>query len=259
MREVTLLEMLKRGVHFGHRESRWHPKMRPYIYTSRQGVHIIDLEKTSRKLQEAYDFMKLQSGKGAVVLFVGTKRQAQKIVIDAAQRAGMPYVAGRWLGGTLTNFVTVSKLIKKLKSYRQSRDSGGFEKYTKKEQLEFTKEIKRLEDLIGGIETLQKLPDVVFVEDVKQESTAVREARKMGVPIVGLVDTNANPDLLDYPIPANDDATKSLELLVSLMADAIVEGRASVPQPSAPAVSEEEKIEKKAEEAHSETAPVPIV
>ncbi|MFA6908475.1 MAG: 30S ribosomal protein S2 [Patescibacteria group bacterium] len=238
MREVSQLEMLKRGVHFGHRESRWHPKMKPYIFTARQGIHIINLEKTSEKLAEAYAFIKQKAAEGANILFIGTKRQAQPMIREAAERVHMPYVIQRWLGGTLTNFATISKLIKKLKQLRIDRDAGDFSKYTKKEQLDLEREIARLELCIGGIENLEKIPDVLFVEDVKQEGTAVREAKKMHVPIVALVDSNANPQLVDYPIPANDDATKSLELFITLMAEAVEEGKAVRAQAAvAPAVS----------------------
>lgn len=225
MREITLVEMLKRGVHFGHRESRWHPKMKPYIYTVRQGIHIIDLEKTAGLLRDALDAVKAKAAAGGTILFVGTKRQAQKIVADAAQSVAMPYVNRRWLGGTMTNFVTISKLIKKLKSHRQARETGELEKYTKKEQLEFTREIAHLEEAIGGIENMEKIPDMLFLDDLKQESTALREAKKMKVPVVALVDTNSDPGSVDYPIPANDDATKSLEFFVSLITEAIEEGK----------------------------------
>lgn len=243
MRELTLLEMLKRGVHFGHRVSRWHPKMRPYIHTVRQGVHIINLEKTQEMAQRAYAFISTRVAGGATVLFVGTKRQAQTLTQETATRLGMPYVTHRWIGGMFTNFATIAKLTKKMKTLRAGRESGEFAtKYTKKEQLEFDREITKLESLFGGVESLDKLPDIVFVEDVKQEKTAVREARKMKIPLVAIVDTNGNPDLIDYPIPANDDATKSLEFFIAFIAEAVEEGlkqratnaqaAAAVPEPA---------------------------
>lgn len=228
MRDITLLEMLKKGVHFGHKESRWHPKMRPYVYTVRQGIHIINLEKTAELLRLAYDFIKDQASQGKVIMFVGTKRQAQKLIVDAATRVGMPYVTERWLGGTLTNFVTISKLIKKLKEYRKAKETGDLEKYTKKEKLKFEKESEKLERLIGGIENLAKLPDVIFIADIKQDPIVVQEAQKMNIPRVAIVDSNANPDLVDYPIPANDDAVMSLDFLITLMVEAIEEGKKMV-------------------------------
>ena len=225
MREVTLEEMLKRGVHFGHRESRWHPKMKPYIHTLRQGIHIINLERTLECLHTAYDFLKQQASEGKVILFVGTKRQAQKLIRDAAERVETPFITERWIGGTLTNFVTIVKLIRKLKQLRSARERGDLQKYTKKEQLGFTQEIEHLEHLIGGIERLDKTPDVIFVADTKQDSLAIEEARKLHIPRVAIVDTNANPELVDYPIPANDDAVSSLALIISLMAEAVEEGK----------------------------------
>lgn len=224
MREVTLLEMLQKGVHFGHQESRWHPKMKPYIFTSRNGIHIIDLEKTQAKLAEAAAFLKGIAKRGGVVLFVGTKRQAKDIVRSAAESVGMPSVTERWIGGLLTNFETIIKSTRKFKSLESQAASGEFAKYTKKEQLEFRREIERLRELVGGIVSLERLPDAVFFVDLRKEKTALAEARKMKVPTVAIADTNTNPEAVAYPIPANDDATKSIDLIVNLMAEAIREG-----------------------------------
>ncbi|MFA6511507.1 MAG: 30S ribosomal protein S2 [Patescibacteria group bacterium] len=227
MKDISLLELLKSGVHFGHQTGRWHPKMERYIFTSRNGVYIIDLEQTKALLERAYGFVRDTVAKGGDILFVATKRQAKTIVEDAAKRAGSPYVTERWIGGTFTNFETVSKQLKKLKKLKEERDSGAWEKkYKKHEQLVFTEEIERLEKLMGGFANLTKLPETVFIVDLRQEKTAVLEAQKVGMPIVAMVDTNVNPEYATYPIPANDDATKSIELIVNLMADAVLEGRA---------------------------------
>lgn len=225
MREITLVELLKAGVHFGHQRSRWHPRMKPYIFTVRNGVCIIDLEQTAGKLQAALTYARDVTAKGGTVLFVGTKRQAKDIILEAAKRVGMPSVTERWVGGTFTNFATVSKIINKLTELKSDRDSGRLEKYTKKERLVIQREIERLEKIIGGIESLHKLPEAVFIIDLKNERTAVREAQKMRVPIIALADTNTDPQGIDYPIPANDDATKSIRLLVDCLAEAIAEGK----------------------------------
>ncbi len=221
MKEIQLLDMLKSGVHFGHQKCRWHPKMKPYIYTSRSGIYIIDLEKTAEKLREACDFISTTVSHGGKILFVATKRQAQPIVQKAAREAGMLFVTERWIGGTLTNFENISKLIRRLKDLRSKKQKGELDKYTKREQLQFTEEIEYLEKLVGGIQEMEKLPQALFVVDVRKEKTAIREARKKKIPIIAMVDTNCNPDLIDYPIPANDDATKSIKIIVSAVFDSI--------------------------------------
>lgn len=225
MQEISLEEMLKAGVHFGHQKQRWHPKMKPYIYTTRGGVHIIDLEKTAEKLQIALDFLADVVGRGGSVLLVATKRQAQAIVKKAAAESGMPHITERWIGGTLTNYETISKLVKRLKDLRNKREKGELTKYTKLEQLQFDKEIKDLEVTVGGIETMSGLPQAIFIVDLKKEKTALKEARKKKIPIVAIVDTNCNPDLVDYPIPANDDATKALNFIMRYVVAAIIQGR----------------------------------
>ena len=221
----TLVDMLKSGAHFGHKKSKRHPKMSPFIFTTRGEVSIIDLEKTEVLLKEALTYIERLVQRGGVILFVGTKKQGQQIVKKHAISCGMPYVTGRWLGGTLTNYAIISKMIKKYKKLMERSEAGEFVKYTKKEQLDITREIEELEDLIGGISTLSKMPDAVFLLDLKKEKTALREALKKKIPIVALCDTNTNPEEIDYPIPANDDAVKSIEMLVGLMASAVLEGK----------------------------------
>ncbi len=221
----SLLEMLKHGVHFGHQTSRWHPKMEPFIFTTRNGVHIINLEKTVQYLERALDFLQKQAASGADILLVATKKQAREMVKKAAEELNLPYVVDKWVGGTFTNFKTIAQLIKKLDKLEAQKEKGEWSRYTKKEQLRLAREYEKLLAKVGGIRTLKKIPDVMFVIDIKEEKTAVAEARKVGVPIVALVDTNANPDLVDYPIPANDDAVRSLELMVGLIKEAIKLGQ----------------------------------
>ncbi len=219
-----MLDMLKAGVHFGHTNSKWHPNMEPYIYTSKQNVHIIDLETTLKQLEKAVKAVQELTAAGKTVLFVGTKQQAASIIEKYAKECDMPYVTTRWLGGLLTNYKVVSGVPKKLTKLKKDRESGELKKYTKKEQLEFDREIERLESLVGGIESLNKVPDALFVVDVKYEKTAVREALQMNVPIIALCDTNVDPSTVEYPIPANDDAVKSIELVVSFISDAAQQG-----------------------------------
>lgn len=240
----TLKEMLKSGVHFGHQVSKRHPQMEPYIFTAKNGIHIINLEKTQKKLEKALDFVKETTAKGGIVLFLGTKKQAQNIVKKYAQECGMPYVVERWLGGTLTNFSIILKLLNKFNDLKQKQESGELEKYTKKEQLEFSREIEKLEKIVGGIKDLKKIPEAVYVVDIKREKTAVREAKKKKVDIVSICDTNVNPRGIDYIIPANDDATKSIELITGLMAEAVKEGKELA---KAGGVEEDSKDKKKKE------------
>lgn len=247
MREITLLELLKSGVHFGHQTSKWHPKMKPYIYSSRNGVHIINLEITAAKLKEALDFVEEIVSQGGLILFLGSKRQAKEIVSKHAKDCGMPYLNEKWLGGTFTNFSNISKLVKKLKELRGEFQSGEIEKYSKKERSVFHVELEKLERLIGGIENMDKLPSAIYVIDTKQEKTAVRESRKKGVTVVAIADTNVDPNLIDYPIPGNDDATKSIELLTSLIAEAVKAGQAKAEKTQAETKKKETaKAEKEA-------------
>lgn len=222
-----LIEMLKSGVHFGHQTSKKHPKMDPYIYTQRSQISIIDLEQTAAKLKEALDFAKKVASEDGVILFISSKKQAKKVIEEAAKKCGMPYIISRWLGGTFTNFSNIVKLPKKLKDLEEKQSSGELKKYTKKEQLNFQREIERLKEMVEGIKEMQKLPEAVFIIDVKKEKTAVSEANKKKIPIMAMTDTNVDPSKIQYPIPSNDDAIKSIELITNLVADAIIEGKSS--------------------------------
>ena len=222
----TLLEMLKAGVHFGHQSSRWHPKMKQFIFGERGGVHIIDIEKTQTQLERAMTFVTETTARGGVIVFVGTKRQAQPIVEACAKDAGVPYINTRWLGGTLTNFAQIQRLIRHYLELKDKSAKGELKKYTKLEQLQFSREIEELEEKIGGLSTLTKLPDALFILDARHEKTAVREATTMGVTMVALVDSNVNPRGIRYVIPGNDDAVGSLEMVTELIAAAVKEGKA---------------------------------
>ena len=220
-----LVELLKTGAHFGHQVSKWHPKMKPFLFGSRNGIHIINLEATVEKLKEALDAARDMVAKGGTIVFLGTKRQAAGIVEKYAKECGMPYITTRWLGGTFTNFAELSKLIKKLNDYRSKRDTGGFDKYTKKERVVIDREIEEMERKVGGIASLSKLPEAIFVIDAKHEKTAIEEAKAKKVPVYALIDSNINPEDVTYGIPANDDAVKSIELFTRLFSEAVAEGR----------------------------------
>ena len=239
-----LVELMKAGVHFGHQKSKWHPKMDQYIFTSKNGIHVINLEETQKCLETALNFLKETVTNGGTVLFLGTKRQAQPIIKEAAEYCGMPYIVSRWLGGTLTNASSVLNLVKKFRKLKKDLEISDEKKYTKKERLQIQREVDRLEVLIGGISNLNKIPDVLFVVDCKDEKTAVLEAVKKEVPIVAICDTNVNPDKIDYPIPSNDDATSALKLLVNLASEAISEVNGIRNEPK--------KIEEKPVEAKKE-------
>ena len=221
-------DMLKAGMHFGHRTNRWHPKMKQYIFTDKKGVYIIDLNKSREKLAEAMEFMSQLISEGKSVLFVGTKNQVKIGLKKMAEETGMPYIVGKWLGGYLTNFAVVKKSVQKYKDLIENRDSGKLDKYTKKEQLDFAREIKKLEERVGGLTTLNKLPDALFVWDIKEEETAVTEARTRNIPIIAVCDTNVNPELVNYPIPANDDSTKTIALLLGTIKDVILEAKKNI-------------------------------
>ncbi|OGL66736.1 30S ribosomal protein S2 [Candidatus Uhrbacteria bacterium RIFCSPHIGHO2_01_FULL_63_20] len=222
----ALADMLEAGMHFGHRTSRWHPKMEPFIFGAKSGVHIIDLEASQKQLQDALDFVKGVAARGGTVLFVGTKPQAKAAVREAAQRAGMPHVTERWLGGTLTNFPQIKKTLKRLKTLKDQREKGELKKYTKKEQLMIDREIEEMEHKMGGIAEVERLPDAIFIVDVKTEKTALTEASVTGTKVVALCDTNVNPSSVAYVIPGNDDAAKTIELIAHLVSDAVKEGKA---------------------------------
>ncbi len=221
---VSLRELLEAGVHFGHQTRRWNPKMRPYIYGQRNGVHIIDLQKTAKALVEGTRFISATVAKGHSVLFVGTKRSAQEIVADEARRCGMFYANNRWLGGTLTNFQTVRKSIERLNQLERARDEGRFELLSKKDALQLHREIAKMNKSLGGIKELRGPPGALFIVDPKREYIATREAVKLKIPVVALCDTNCNPDGIDYVIPGNDDAIKSIHLFVAAIADACIQG-----------------------------------
>ena len=221
-------KMLENGVHFGHQTRKWNPKMKPFIYTAKNGVYIIDLEKTREQLEEAYAAIKKITEDGGKVLFVGTKKQAQATILEEALRSGSFYVNQRWLGGTLTNFRTIQRSIKKLLEIEEMEANGSINVYTKKEQSVLLKKKDRLDNFLGGIKEMKKLPDAVFVVDPLEEHNAVAEAKKLGIPVFALIDTNADPTVVDYPIPANDDALRSVKLMVSLIADAVVEAKGGV-------------------------------
>lgn len=221
----TILELLEAGAHFGHQISRWHPKMQPYIFGERNGVHIIDLEKTIKKLEEAQTFIKQTVARGGAILFLGTKKQVHEVIEREAKRCGMPYISNRWIGGYLTNFSNVIKLVRRYKDLVQKRDSGQLEKYTKKERLNFEKEIAKLETEIFGVKDLERIPDAIFVWDVRKEKTAILEAHNKKVPIIGICDTNVNPEGIEYVIPVNDDATKTIDLIIKYIADCIIDAK----------------------------------
>ena len=225
MAVITMKQLLEAGVHFGHQTRRWNPKMKRFIHGERSGIHIVDLNQTLQHLERAYVFIRDLVADGGTVLFIGTKKQAQDSVQSYAERCNMPYVNNRWQGGMLTNFHTISKRIGKMKEYQRMRDSGEFEAMIKKEALLLTRELAKLERNLGGIRDMEKPPDAVFVLDTKKEHIAVTEARKINIPIVAVVDTNCDPDLVDYAIPGNDDAIRAGELMSRVISDAVQEGR----------------------------------
>ena len=225
MAVVAMKQLLEAGVHFGHQTRRWDPKMAEYIFQARNGIHIIDLQKTSKKLDEAYAFIKEQVEEGKTVLFVGTKKQAQECVKEAAEKCGMYYVDQRWLGGMLTNFGTIKTRIKRLKDLEKMQEDGTFDVLPKKEVILLKKEMEKLERNLGGIKNMEEIPGVIFLVDPKKEHIAVLEAKKLGIPVIGLVDTNCNPEEVDYAIPGNDDAIRAVKLITDVMANAIIEGR----------------------------------
>ncbi len=252
---VTMKQLLEAGVHFGHRTRRWNPKMKPYIYAARKGIYIIDLQKTLKLLDEAYDFVKTKASEGAIMLMVGTKKQAQNIIKEEAQRCGAFYVNNRWLGGLLTNFKTINKRIDKLIELRDLIEGEGkeeFEKIPKKEQSRLRRIYEKLKKNLGGlvkfyddgrIVRMDRMPDILYVVDPRKEKIAVAEANKLGIPIVAMVDTNSDPDLIDYVIPSNDDAIKSIKLITAKIADAYLEGREGVPYGVEEEIEEEEVAE----------------
>lgn len=225
MKLPSLEELLQAGAHFGHHMSRWHPKMRPFIFTQRSGIHILNLEETQKCLEQALAYAKSLAARGGVLVFVGTKRQARQAVQDAALACDMPYVSGRWLGGTFTNFGQIKQVVKRYLSLKDQREKGELKRYTKKEQVWIGREIEDLEAKVGGISKMEKAPEAIFLLDLKTEKTAFEEAKAIGVKIIAICDSNVDPTEVDYPIPANDDAAKTLVLITNLIAGAVKEGK----------------------------------
>lgn len=244
MAVVSMKALLETGVHFGHRTKGWNPKMKAFIYTERNGIHIIDLQQTMTALDEAYNEVRDTVSEDGTVLFIGTKRQAQESIAEQAQRCGMPYINQRWLGGTLTNWRTIRQRIDYLLNLEERQEQGDFERLPKKEALKLGREIVKLNQRLGGIKNMRRLPDLLFITDVRREVTAVKEANKLGIPIVAMVDTNCDPDPIDYVIPANDDAIRALRLITTKITDAVIEGQ----NMRATFMVEEEGLEVEAEE-----------
>ena len=241
MAVVAMKQLLEAGVHFGHQTRRWDPRMAEYIFQARNGIHIIDLQKTSKKLDEAYKFIKDQAEEGKTVLFVGTKKQAQECVKEAAQKCNMYYVDRRWLGGMLTNFKTIQERIQRLRNIEEMEANGTFDMLPKKEVMGLKAEMEKLEKNLGGIKDMKEMPGVIFIVDPKKERIAILEAKKLGIPVVGLIDTNCNPNDVDYVIPGNDDAIRAVKLITDCMANAVIEGRQG--EDAEGIVEEEQKIE----------------
>lgn len=225
MSVISMKNLLEAGVHFGHQTRRWNPKMAKFIFTERNGIYIIDLQKTVKKVEEAYDFVRELTEEGGTILFVGTKKQAQDAVEKEAKKCGMPYINQRWLGGLLTNYKTIRKRIDRLFELEEMESDGTFEVLPKKEVIELKHEIERLEKFLGGIKNMDGMPDALFIVDPKKERIAVKEAEILGIPVVGIVDTNCDPDELDYPIPGNDDAIRAVKLITETIANAVLEGK----------------------------------
>ena len=233
MAVVSMKQLLESGVHFGHQTRRWNPKMKPFIFTERNGIYIIDLQKTVKGLEKAYDFVREVAKEGGTVLFVGTKRQAQDPIRDEAARCGQFYINQRWLGGLLTNFATIQKRVQKMKEIERAVEDGSINKYPKKEIVTMLKEKDKLEKYLVGIKEMNNIPDVLFVIDPHREENAVREAKKLGIPVIAIIDTNCDPDPIDFPIPGNDDAIRAIELIVAAMANAFIEGKQGIDAPQA--------------------------
>lgn len=232
MSVVSMKQLLECGVHFGHQTRRWNPKMKPYIFTERNGIYIIDLQKTVKGLEKAYDFARQISQNGGSILFVGTKRQAQEPIRAEALRSGQFYINQRWLGGLLTNFTTIRKRVTRMIELQQMDETGTINRYPKKEIVQLHKEREKLEKYLSGIREMKEIPDVLFIIDPRRETIAVLEAKKLGIPVIAIVDTNCDPEVIDFPIPGNDDAIRAIELIVGLMSAAFIEGRQGVDGPA---------------------------
>jgi small subunit ribosomal protein S2 len=248
MANMELAHLIEAGAHFGHLTRRWNPKMKPYIFMEKNGIHIIDLKKSLGLLNQAYQEMVETVSQGSTILFVGTKKQAKGVIESEAKRCGMNWVSERWLGGMLTNFATIRKSVKRLQNIEKQETDGTFEKITKKERLFLTRERDKLKKILEGVETMSRLPGAVFVVDIKKEDIAVKEARRLKIPVFAMVDTNCDPDDIDYMIPANDDAVKTIELVVKNMADAVIEGQAKFKEKKAEEAAERERVKKEQQE-----------
>ena len=253
MSVVAMKQLLEAGVHFGHQTRRWDPRMAEYIFQARNGIHIIDLQKTSKKLDDAYEFVRAQAEEGKNILFVGTKKQAQECVKEAAEKCGMFYINERWLGGTLTNFNTIRTRVERLTELERMEEDGTFDILPKKEVALLRKEMDKLNKNLGGIKEMTEIPDVMFVVDPKKEHIAILEAKKLNIPVVGLIDTNCNPNDVDYVIPGNDDAIRAVKLMTDVMANAVIEGRQGESFDTTEMVQEDNE-EKSMEEIAQESA-----
>ena len=243
---VSMKALLEAGVHFGHQTRRWNPKMAPYIYTERNGIYIIDLQKTVKKLEEAYAFVRELSENGGTLLFVGTKKQAQEAIKEEAERCGMHFVNARWLGGMMTNCKTIRSRVERMDQIKKMQEDGTFDMLPKKEVIKLLHEQEKLVKYLGGIKTMQRLPAALFVVDTRKEHNAIAEAHRLGIPVVAIADTNCDPDEIDYVIPGNDDAIRAIKLIASVMANAVIEGKQGEQLVEAPA-EEAEAVEEKAE------------
>ena len=258
MAVVSMKQLLEAGVHFGHQTRRWNPKMAKYIFTERNGIYIVDLQKTVKKMDEAYNFVRDLSTDGQMLLFVGTKKQAQESIREEASRCGMPFVNARWLGGMLTNFRTIRRRIDRMEQLKKMREDGTFEMLPKKEVIKLELEIEKLEKFLGGVKGMDRLPGALFIVDPRKERIAVAEARKLHIPIVAIVDTNCDPDEIDYVIPGNDDAIRAVRLISSAMADAVLEGRQGEQMEEAEETAQlDGEIEEKVEELVQADAQAP--
>jgi small subunit ribosomal protein S2 len=246
---VTLKDLLEAGCHFGHQSRRWNPKMKQYIFTEREGVHVFDLVKTKEGLEAACEYLKELSANGGTVVMVGTKRQAANLIKDAAKKVNMPFVSERWLGGTFTNFEQFKKRLNRLSSLKSQKESGELKSYTKKEQLLFDREIAKLERFFGGMSGVAKIPEAIFVVDARKEDTAIREAKRVGAKVVAIVDSNSNPEGVDYVIPANDDAVKSISLIIDEVTSALSSGKGTDKESAKAEETDEKKTKKKAEKS----------
>jgi small subunit ribosomal protein S2 len=253
MKKVDIVNLVEAGAHFGHLTRRWNPKMKPYIFMEKNGIHIIDLKKTQTYLVEAADELSKLVADGKKVLFVGTKKQAKSVIETEAKRCGQNWVSERWLGGMLTNFATIRKSVKRLSNIEKQETDGTFDKITKKERLFLTREKDKLKKVLEGVETMGKLPGALFIVDIKKESIAVQEAHRLNIPVFAIVDTNCDPEQVDYLVPANDDAVKTIEIITNFMADAIVEGDAQLKEKKAEEVAEKERLKKEKESKKEES------